>query len=264
MHDLNRLTQITGLLLTSDAHGEDLVVAEALPTALAGLRSLSVQIRGARLVAAPRDRVDGLSRAGDVPGDGAGPSLASLTRLEVHVGSGACELLTPRLLPSSLRCLSLRAGDSGDEAAAAALLCAPTPPAPALRRLQSLELHMPLHAAWRVPAWLPALAGALESVRLPGIIGRLGKIRARVQGEIAALDAVARMGVREIKVEFAVKAPLKAAAAVGARAGAARPHGLLRAACGGAAGGGAAAGGAAARAFLRDWGHLLVAAEWYN
>jgi hypothetical protein len=214
-----------------------------------------VQVCGARLVASPRDS----------GGSSAGASLASLTRLEARVGSGACELLSPRLLPSSLRALSLRADDPDDEAAAAALLAAPAPPAPALRRLESLELRMLLRAAaWRVPAWLPALAGTLESVRLPGIIGQLEEMRSRVQGDIAALDDLAKMGVREIKVEFAVKDALEAAAGRPRTRSSwvllpppPRPRAELLA----ASDKGAAAVGAAARAFLRDWEHLLVLVE---
>jgi hypothetical protein len=281
MRELNLVTQITALSLSSAALGEDLTVAEALPTALAGLRSLSVQIHGARLVAAPTD-AGGTLQAGDAPRSGTGPaaaaqaaaaptaSLASLTRLEAHVDSGACALLSPRLLPSSLRALSLCADDIVGEAAAAALLAARAPPSPALRRLESLELRMLLPAgAWRVPAWLPALAGTLDSVRLPGILGQLKKRRSRVQGEVAALDALARMGVREIKVEFAVQDALEAAAGrpMPRSSGVPPPPppapqqslvAPLAAADEGAAGEGAAAVGAAARAFLRDWGHLLV------
>jgi hypothetical protein len=265
MHDLNLLTQITALSLTADAHGEDLTVAEALPTALAGLRSLSVQMCGARLVAGPTDCGGGLLGTGEAPSGSAGPSLASLTRLEARFGSGACELLSPRLLPAGLRCLTLRADNPNDEAAAMALLAAPAPPAPALRRLESLELCTRLRAtAWRVPAWLPALAGTLETVRRPGIIGQREEMRSRVQGEIAALDALARMGVREIKVEFAIKDALEAAAGQPGPTGSSvppppppRPKARLLA----ATDEGAAAVGAAARAFLRVWGHLLVLVE---
>lgn len=100
-------------------------------------------------------------------------------------------------------------------------------------------------------------------VRLPAIVGSLGDVRARVLREVTGLEALARRGVEEIRIEYAVKEALTAAAAVcgGSEAAGAAGVGVHG---GGPEGGdvevGAAAGGDA-RAFLRDWGHLITVVE---
>jgi hypothetical protein len=131
-----------------------------------------------------------------------------------------------------------------------------------LRNVEHLELRLLLRAAdWRVPPWLAALPD-LKVVRLPGLVGSVDELRTAVARALPGLAALARAGAREVRVEFSVQMAVELLAKGGGGGGGVAVVG------GGVVGG---LGGGwdevpqdaprAARAFLRDWGHLIAVVE---
>jgi hypothetical protein len=279
--DFESLTQLTYLALETSAP-PTLRLADALPARLRRLRALRLVLLGAELVedegeegGGPMQVVGSPMAAGEVGaamhaaapapcacGDAAFPKLRSL---ELRVGSGGTRVLRggrAPLLGPALRSLVLRNDDPNDEAAVAVLLDAPSPPgawAPGLTRLELRVLLRP--HAWRAPAWLGALASPCV-VRLPGLIGDMGAMSERLLGQLGAFEALARRGVSELQIDFNSRAVLDAIARGGSgRGGGGDWAGAEAAAAAAGTPPGAAAAAAAVRAFLRDWGHMLVTVE---